>query len=75
LEYLCIDAKVQRSGAGTALVDIVRKDASDRLIWLEASATPSAVNFYKKLHFEDLGRFPVGDLTYTAMKLEPSISQ
>jgi hypothetical protein len=62
---------VQRSGAGTALLNIVRQDAGDRLIWLEAAATPSAYSFYKKIHFEDLGHFSVGDLKYTAMKLEP----
>ncbi|UZJ52622.1 hypothetical protein CBS101457_001942 [Exobasidium rhododendri] len=72
LKYLCVDANVQRSGAGTALLKVVRKDAGDRPIYLEAANTRPAVKFYTKLHFDDLCVFRVGEAVFNAMKLEPT---
>ena len=74
LKYLCIDSKVQRSGAGSALLSIVRRDAGDRPIFLEAADTPSAVKFYKRLNFDDMGVYTVGELVFNGMKLEPNVS-
>lgn len=70
VKYLCIDNKVQRSGAGTALMKAIRKDAGNRPLYLEAADTPSAIQFYKKLGFTILERLEIDELRYTVMILE-----
>jgi len=54
------------------LLKIIRKEAGNRPIYLEAADTRPAVKFYTKLNFEDLGGFEVGGAVFNAMKLEPT---
>lgn len=51
----------------------VRKHAGARPIFLEAAHTPSAIQFYERLNFENGGTYQAGGISLTVMKLEPTV--
>lgn len=73
ISLLFVDEKYHGKGIGTELVDHVAKFVRDelKLSFLTVNAAPAAVEFYRKIGFEDAGTELINDgIKYTPMVLK-----